>query len=117
VLLTHILIQISRISLKWRGRPMAENEPEVAGYEWLLEPPTEGHAHIHVEIPEGASLSPEVQAAIDQLIRQLADQKPEVQGLMFFPQKPIPVCPSRTTCSPRTSTPCAKFVTCRIVTG
>ena len=45
---------------------------------WLLEPPEPGQVHRHFDVAEGTELTPEATAALEALVRALAE--PEVAG-------------------------------------
>jgi|GEM_PF-6353343 len=57
---------------------MAESERSKAV--WLLAPPEPGQIHFHFEAGEGVTLTPEVEAALNQLSRELIKQQSMVQG-------------------------------------
>jgi hypothetical protein len=88
---------------------------------WLLEPPPPGAGHVHVAVGEGAELTAEVRAALEQLVRALHSQ--DVQGFGKAGCHPRCddlanclglVCRPLNNCSYLTSTPCAANVDCRI---
>jgi hypothetical protein len=45
---------------------------------WLLEPPEPGQVHLYFDVAEGTELTPEATAALEALVRALAE--PEVAG-------------------------------------
>jgi hypothetical protein len=86
-------------------------EPEHEDLRWLLEPPTPGGMHIHIDISPDAEVTPELRTALDQLAQALAAQD-EVEGFSktCTPYSGCPVrscnlgacegqeCVGRTTC-------------------
>jgi hypothetical protein len=91
---------------------MADQSAGSEGPRWLLEPGP-GGARIHVAVGEGAELTPELREALEALAGAL--HREEVEG--YAKPKPCPilhVCNPYDTCNPQTSTPCARFTTCRI---
>lgn len=83
---------------------------------WLLEPIGSTEARIHVDVGEGAEISAEVRAALDELIEAL--QTSEVEG--FANTCPDLndcskyVCQRLGKCNPQTRNPCLWDVRCYI---
>jgi hypothetical protein len=64
------------------------------GLSWLLEPPAPGEVHLHIAIGEGTELTPEVQAALSQLVGAVYQE--DVAG---FAAGCFPRCPDLAGCS------------------
>lgn len=83
---------------------------------WLLQPPAPGTVHIHVDVPEGAELTPEAMTALDALIRALSGPEPEVSGYGTCVLKCGPKYSFRPTCA--SDLRCPSGYSCKIsVTG
>jgi hypothetical protein len=59
---------------------MAREGSEAQDLQWLTQPAAPGVVHLHVAIGEGAQLSPEVQAALQQLVQAVQTQQTDVAG-------------------------------------
>src|SRR5688572_10503979 len=90
---------------------MADDSQRAQELAWMLEPPPSGSIYAHIEIPEGTQVTPELTAAIENLMNLL--QGTEVEGFAACPTKAIDL--PKPQCRPRISAPCATLVTCRIV--
>jgi hypothetical protein len=94
-----------------------EDAPRPVEREWLLAPVGPRDVRVHVDIGEGAEISGELRAALDELMEQLHSS--EVEGFAS-----MPTCPdfSRCTdyncslgkCWPQTRAPCAWKESCNI---
>ena len=62
---------------------MADEPDEVDRAEWLLEPPGAGEIRLVVELGDGAELTPEAQATLEQLMSEIQDA--EVSGFRRGP--------------------------------
>jgi hypothetical protein len=89
------------------------------GLRWLLAPPAAGEVHLHIAIGEGTELTPEVQAALDQLMA--AVQQEDVAGFAACWPKCSDLqncttmeCQSLSNCKPLTQKPCAADMSCKI---
>jgi hypothetical protein len=60
---------------------VADDSGAVDRSEWLLAPPGAGEVRLVVELGEGAALTPEAQASLEDLMRQL--NQSEVEGFAF----------------------------------
>ena len=89
---------------------MANRSTDPDDPRWLVEPGY-GEAHVHVAVGAGATITPELRAALEALAGALQEQ--EVMGYATKCDAKY-TCPKDGNCSPRMSAPCAHFVTCRI---
>lgn len=64
--------------------------------DWLIQPPSPGEVRLYIAIDEGAEISPEARAALDQLVELL--QKEEVEGYATGTLVKKPACPTRYSC-------------------
>src|SRR5690348_13259142 len=80
---------------------MADDASRAEEQRWLLGPES-GHADIHIAMAPDAKLSPELQEAVENLLRLLPQE--EVQGYV----KPGPECPSRG---------CSEYLNCSVHGG
>jgi hypothetical protein len=71
---------------------------------WILEPPGEGEVQLHIALGDGIELTPEIRAAIDNLVESL--QQVDVAGYA----KCNPKCPSLAGCS---QYGCSKLYGCK----
>jgi hypothetical protein len=69
---------------------MAREGSEAQDLQWLTQPAAPGVVHLHVAIGEGAQLSPEVQAALSQLVQAVRTQQGDVAGYGGTAPTPIP---------------------------
>jgi hypothetical protein len=87
---------------------------------WLLQPPAAGEIHLHVAVGEGAELTPQLRAALEDLISTL--QQADVQGFASScsPQCPMlkdcgtMICNGYHNCGTLINFPCLADVTCKI---
>jgi hypothetical protein len=80
---------------------------------WLLEPPEPGQVHLHFDVAEGTELTPEATAALEALVRALAE--PEVAGYATSGETCSISCGSGykvAPCADKTS--CTKGYSCKI---
>jgi hypothetical protein len=73
---------------------------------WLLEPPEERMAHIHIELTEQAEVSQEIRAAIEALALQL--------GARELAARKIKECSPYKDCVKFKYSQCYAFVSCKI---
>jgi hypothetical protein len=90
------------------------------GSSWLLEPPAAGEVHLHISIGEGTELTPEIQAALDQLMAAVHQEDVAGFAAGCWPKCSdlknctTMECQSLSNCVPLTSKPCAADVSCKI---
>ena len=70
---------------------------------WLLQPPQPGQIHLHVAVGEGTQLSPELQEALEQLLRTLQETEADVSAYCRL-----------ITCTSLSTQPCWWRGTCNI---
>lgn len=99
------------------------NTPEGdANSRWLLEPPAPGEVQLHIAVGEDAQLTPQLRAALDQLVTALYGD--EVTGYTTC----YPKCPDLTGCGDFSCTdhfncsvlsrqPCLIYQRCKIAFG
>jgi hypothetical protein len=92
---------------------MADESQRAQELAWMLEPPASGGIYAHIEIPEGTTVTPEIEAAIGNLMRLLQSQGGDVEGYRGCPTKAVDL--PKPQCRPKMSAPCAVLETCRIV--
>jgi hypothetical protein len=101
---------------------MPDQMSEADRSRWLLQPPAAGEIQIRIAVGEGAELTPQVQAALEQFMGTL--QQADVAG---FADTCAPRCPMLKECSGfgctgyhnctfLSSSPCVADVFCRIRT-
>jgi hypothetical protein len=56
---------------------------------WLLQPPATGGVHLRVGIGDGAELTPQVQAALEELISSLQQVDVDAVAKRCFPKCPL----------------------------
>ena len=74
---------------------------------WVRDPA--GPADIRIHVPRGAHLDAELTAAIEDVLRELANTADS------DPAQPSLTCDKKGSCQPMTSGPCYEFSSCRIV--
>lgn len=74
---------------------------------WVRDPA--GLADIRIHVPRGAQLDAALTAAIDDVLRELANTADS------DPEHPSLTCDKKGSCQPMTSGPCYEFTSCRIV--
>lgn len=99
---------------------MSAESTDAEGLRWLLEPPAAGELHLHVAVGEGTELTPQLRAALEQLMSTL--QQADVQGYMATCSPRCPMlqectnfsCDGYHNCKSLTNFPCLADVHCRI---
>jgi hypothetical protein len=88
--------------------------------QWLLEPPAPGTLHLDIAVGEGTELTPEIRAALDNLISALSHTDVAGYSDTCYP-KCLDLadctnygCRRLNNCNPLVSSPCVAEVTCYI---
>ena len=97
------------------------NTPEGdENWRWLLEPPVAGEVQLRIAVGEGTQLSPQLRAAIDQLVAALYEDEVTGYATTCYPQCPALtkcpdyICIEHNNCSVLSRGPCLVFQNCQI---